>query len=57
MSENLPEAVAEVLASAADEVERWPQHVADRALKTGAGRAVFGLLFETAKRMYGWTLH
>ncbi len=47
--------VAAVLTAAADEVERWPQHHADRELRNGAGGAIFCLLFETAKQMYGWT--
>jgi hypothetical protein len=44
-----------VLHAAADEVERWPSHKADYELRAGAGGAIFTLLFEQAKQMYGWT--
>lgn len=47
-------AVSAVLAAAADEVERWPDHHATRELRAGAGGAIFCLLYETAKQMYGW---
>lgn len=47
--------VADVLNTAADEVDRWPAHTSHYNLRTGAGGSVFGLLFETAKQLYGWT--
>lgn len=44
-----------VLNAAADEIERWGEHKTRYELKPGAGGAVFTVLFETAKRLYGWT--
>lgn len=46
---------ADVLHAAADEVENWPTHHADRELRHGAGGAIYTLLFEAAKQRYGWT--
>lgn len=51
----LPPAVAEVLSAAADEVDRWQEHTAKHELRVGAGGAVFQMLYETSKRLYGWT--
>ncbi len=44
-----------VLLAAADEVDGWAEHKAAYNLRTGAGGAIFCLLFEQAKQMYGWT--
>lgn len=46
---------AEVLNAAADELDCTDTHRADRDLHNGAGGHVFTLLYETAKRLYGWT--
>lgn len=45
---------AAVLHAAADTLERQETHRTDRDLRNGAGGHIFGLLFETAKQLYGW---
>lgn len=47
--------INEVLAAAANEFEQREPFRVDRDLRHGAGGMVFELLFETAKRLYGWT--
>lgn len=47
-----PMSAAEVLRAAADEVESWPDHYAERELRNPGG-AAFTLLYEHARRLYG----